>query len=145
MTRRVVLIVGPPAAGKSTLARQLAADEGLTHLEREQFADDPEFLAAAHHATTPAAARVVVVRCCPKITEQADLERSLGATETIVLDPDPQLCIRRAALRRRTGWRREIHAITVWRSTRAQTATETAPTAQTASPGAQTNSYPLSR
>lgn len=124
MPRRVVLVVGAPGAGKSTLAEQLARDEGLRHLESEMFPGGG-FVEEATKLAGDQDARAVVVRCCATRDEQDHWETMIGATETVVLDVDPSECARRVAARRRPGWRRELLAAKAWRERRADGMTST--------------------
>ena len=118
MVRRVVLVVGPPGAGKSTLAAQLASSEGLVHLESEMFPQGG-FVDAVRQLGTDPAARAVVVRCCATLDEQRRWEQMAGATETVVLDVDPDVCARRIVDRGRPRWRGELLAAKKWRRARA--------------------------
>lgn len=119
MPRRVVLLVGPPGSGKSTLAAELAADEGLEHLEAEMFPGGG-FADAARRLGSLEDARAVVVRCCPTLAEQRRWESMVEATETIVLDVDPDECVRRIRARGRSRWRGEVKAAREWRDRRAE-------------------------
>ena len=116
--RRVVLIVGPPGSGKSTLAASL----GLTHLEREQYPTDAAFKNDVRRKANAPDATLAVVRCCPTRTEQAEWERLIDSTETIVLDVDPHECARRVHARKRKGWRGEVMAAKEWHSRRLEPA-----------------------
>ena len=121
-----MLLVGPPGAGKSTLAVNLASDHGLVHLEAEMFAGArPTFRDRVAALRDDRQARAVVVRCCPTVAEQRELEDLAGVTETVVLDVDPDECARRIAARRRPTWRGEVAAARRWRTQRAGNAAST--------------------
>lgn len=116
-TRRVVLIIGPPGAGKTTLARQLAETEHLEHVALEHWprrTRHVQMRKAGRRVGADPSARAVVVRCCAEPNDQAAWEALVGATETIVLDVDPDECARRIEARGRDSWRLEVEVARAW-------------------------------
>jgi len=109
MTRRVVLITGPPCAGKTTYAVQHAAlgerildqDKLGARTMRDQLAQ-----LGQHNGT------VWIIRCAPGPTARAQLVRDLGATEHVHLALPKDEAIARAV--HRPDRRRHIAAIGKW-------------------------------
>jgi hypothetical protein len=95
VTREVVLIAGPPGAGKTTRARTL----GLTVYDRddEQWPTDAEFLAALRHVGADPGSRAVVIRACATRSAWHKMVSLIGATRTELLSPGPDVCRRRIA------------------------------------------------
>ncbi|MFJ8818197.1 AAA family ATPase [Amycolatopsis thermoflava] len=112
--RKVVLIAGPPCAGKTTLAKALAAPGELV-LDRDLIAQElgsptrwghAEHLAqqaeAVMRARIAAVARAedvtaYVVRSVPRPGQRIALANELRATEVFLLNPGLEECMSRAA------------------------------------------------
>lgn len=118
--RRVVLVFGPPGAGKTTLARDLAEREGLTIYD----ADDAQwgrrhgkrFNAAMRAVGTDQHARAVVITAGATKSARAKAEATTKATETRLLIEDRGILIARVRARRRntTPIAQQIRAVESW-------------------------------
>lgn len=94
--RRVVLLCGPPGAGKSTVARTM----GLAVYDR----DDPQWRGSEQafvSALRTLPARAVVIRAGATLAARHRTARRIGATEIQVLATDPATCRARVLARAR--------------------------------------------
>lgn len=113
MARRVVLLFGPPGAGKSTRAHTF----GLRVYDR----DDPEwndsesrFREALRQLGRNPRARAVVIRTGSTAKARADAEAMCRATEVHVLTTPRDECIRRIQARGRGDIAAQIAAVDKW-------------------------------
>jgi hypothetical protein len=113
LMRRVTLILGPPCAGKSKFAQdhastgdmiidwdQLAVDAGSTvdhdHLPQFRAAASAQRKLLEQTVTETDDITAWVIRTVPRPSERGHVARRLNATETIVIDPGLDVCLRRA-------------------------------------------------
>ena len=112
--RRVILVTGPPCAGKSTYARERAAPGDL-------ILDQDELGAAGMSRAIESLSRMAsgtawVIRCCPGQARRAQLAAELRA-EVVHLQPDAGVLLARA--RQRRGVPGQVRAVRRWLETEA--------------------------
>lgn len=110
--RRVVLVCGPPGAGKTTYAHTLGLE--VYDTDDGKWSGEREFRQALRTLARRSTAQAVVIRAGATRAARAKAGAMCRATETIVLDTDAETCIRRIASRKRPTARREIAAVADW-------------------------------
>ena len=101
INRRVVLIVGPPGAGKTTLAHTLDLD--VYDLDDGQWrGSDALFRAALVSVREDPRARAAVIRTAATLSARRKAAAMCGATEVVVLDTPLTTCLDRIKSRGRT-------------------------------------------
>lgn len=95
----MILVCGPPGAGKTTRARALAAAQGLTVYDRDdaRWTGEREFRAALDALRHDPVARVVVIRACATRSAWQKVAAQVGATGTELVMPTAAVCRDRIA------------------------------------------------
>lgn len=114
MPREVVLVFGPPGAGKSTLARSM----GLRVFDRDdpQWTSEAQFSRAIERLRRDPDAQAAVIRSGATRSARRRAARLVGATRTVMLlEPEP-VCLRRIRQRKRPSppLRHQIAALETW-------------------------------
>lgn len=99
--RKVILICGPPGAGKTTYAHTLGLE--VYDLDDEQWAySEALFRAGLVRVREDPKARAAVIRTAPTLASRQRAASMCGATDVVVLDTDLSTCLTRIRKRGRT-------------------------------------------
>lgn len=99
--RRVVLVTGPPGAGKTTFARWVGEQNWMPVFDRDepQWDSEADFLAAIAALRYDPHAWAIVIRTAPSLDDQDKWISFLGATDLCILDPGREETSRRIRAR----------------------------------------------
>lgn len=118
MGRRVILLCGPPASGKTTLANS-PVFEGLTVFDVDEppwFGDEMLFGLALRQIGETPDAQAIVIRSGSTLMARKKTADLVKATETIVLMVDEKTCVDRVVRRGRLNIpiARQIAGVRYW-------------------------------
>lgn len=108
--RTVILLTGPPGAGKTTWARAT----GLTHHSWETYPSEKQFKAALRAIAEDPGAQTVVERCAPTAGERITLAMLCRATHIFIMPTPPAECHSRIEERDRPAKGAEHKAVQLW-------------------------------
>ena len=113
MARNVVLIFGPPGAGKTTYAHTL----GLTVYDRDDaqwHGDERLFVSEISKLACDSNAQAAVIRTGSTSASRAKAAGQCLPTQTVTMAVDPNTCIERVRARNRPFMKYQIDAIHKW-------------------------------
>lgn len=100
--RQVIMVCGPPGAGKTTYANTLGLD--VYDLDDDKWhGSDALFRAALVELREEPRARAVVIRTGATLSARQKAATTMGATECVVIDTDLATCVTRIKARARTN------------------------------------------
>lgn len=110
--RRVVILCGPPGAGKTTAARA----SGLLVFDRDddRWSSEREFTDALRLLAHDAHAQAVVIRSGASSSARAKWSRMVAATHVFMVMASPAECVRRVRERGRDDLRNGVAAVPRW-------------------------------
>lgn len=113
----MVLICGPPGAGKTTIARDLADSEDLRLFDRDdpEWLSEKQFTAALRKVGHSRSARAVVIRSGATRSARGRAAALIRPDEVRMVDTPLKVCVQRIRTRGRPGnMRREMAAAEKW-------------------------------
>lgn len=112
MTRTVVVLCGPPGAGKSTTARQ----SGLTVYDRDepQWTSEKQFTAALSELAADRNANAVVIRTGASSAARARAAQLVGATHIYLLTAEQHELEQRIRQRGRSDKVKTLAGVRTW-------------------------------
>ena len=108
--RLVVVLCGPPGAGKTTAARA----SGLDVYDRDNYSGEQEFSAALDAVRSDESARAVVIRWAPSSKDRARIVEQVAATHCYLVTTDPATLRRRIVRRGRSDATQTLAGLATW-------------------------------
>lgn len=110
--RLVVVLIGPPGAGKTTAAHESGLD--VYDSDDPRWSGEQEFRQAISRLATNPHARAVVIRSGATGAARRKAAALVAATHLYVIAPGKDICTHRVKARGRPGWEREVQGVISW-------------------------------